>query len=96
MTNEELLQMYINKVDQEQVALRQEQAAQRQEMIALRQDLKDQAVQTDRRLIRMERTIQTMSADVRREFREQKRFIIGTILAAAAAVAAVVALLMPR
>ena len=90
MTNEELLQMYINKVDQDQASIRQEQAAQRQDMAALRQDMRAMEARMDQRMDRIEGTMQSMS----HELKEQKRFIVGTVIAAVGAAAAVVSLIM--
>lgn len=73
MTNDELLQLYINRLDQDQAALRQ--------------DLRDLAARTDQRLERME-------ADFRKEFKEQKRFIAGTVIAAIGVAATVFGLIM--
>ena len=80
MTNDELLQAYINRLDQDQAALRQ--------------DLRDLAVRTDQRLDRMDAKMDRMETDFRNEFKEQKRFIVGTIIAAVGAAATVVALIM--
>lgn len=73
MTNDELLQAYIHRLDQDQAELRR--------------GLRDIETRIDQRMDRMDAKMDGIIDSVSRDFKEQRRFIIGTIIGAIAAAA---------